>query len=342
MKPYNHFYKNWLVCSIFEQTKEYLDINLDIDFFNNLCFDDDSIKQYRLDAAKYCAETLGDKPALCISGGADSQAMVQCFYEAGYNFDVYILAFKNDLNIQDVGHARQYCAENGIKLYELDFDILSFLSRENFDYGCRYECPSPHFNTHFKMFDILRSMGYTSVVCGGNVPLQRSTTDNQVIWGGGYSRNVMSFIKYTEVSGFLAQGNFLSFYPQLAWVTSILTPRSENFKLGIISKSDPSYEDIKLGAKLTYDAKIIGYNRAGFNIIPQETKYTGFELIKKYYESVTGDGWSFEKKFRYPLERELLKYGYAEPKINLDYKIKEKIDSLYNKYLLSGDSSTGI
>lgn len=310
------------------QKIEYIDINLEPDFFNNLCFDDHSLKQYRLAAARHCAETLGDRPALCISGGADSQAMVQCFYEAGYNFDVYTLTFKNNLNIQDTDYARRYCAENNIKLNELDFDILSFLTRENFDYAHRYQCSSPHFNTHFRMFDILKSLGYTSVVCGGNVPTQNTEQDGHIAWGGGYSRNVMSFIKYSKISGFLAQGNFLSYYPELAWATALLTPRSD---VGRSTNHIPWEQELR-NSKIRHLDKVQGYTRAGFKIIPQETKYTGFELVKKYYEDRTGDGWYFEKMFRHPLERSLNKFNYGLPELRLSDELKTVIQSLYLKH----------
>jgi hypothetical protein len=59
--------------------------------------------------------------------------------------------------------------------------------------------------------------------------------------------------------------------------------------------------------KERYFQKVRSYQRAGFNIIPQETKYTGFELVKKYFENLTGDGWTFERKFRHPLVAELNK-----------------------------------
>lgn len=346
MKQYKHFYNNWLDCSTFDRIHsintdiEYLNTNLDISFFDSLCFDDNSIKQYRLDAAKYCAETLGDKPALCMSGGVDSQAMVQCFYDAGYNFDVYTLVFKNDLNIQDVSYAREYCQKNNIKLHELDFDIVNFLSRENINYALRYRCSSPHFNTHFKMFDILKSMGYTSVVCGGNTPLQTVESNNQIIWGSGYTRNVMSYIRYSEISEFFAQGNFLSFYPNLAWAISIVThstdiPQDKR-------TSQLSFSKLMELSKIRYNNKINGYKRIGFNIIPQETKYTGFELVKKYYEDITGDGWTFEKKFRIPLVNMLNTNDHALIILNLNSDIKTKIEYLHGKYYFSGNSSSGI
>lgn len=311
------------------QKIEYLNMNLNVDFFNSLSFD--NINQYRYDAAKYCSETLGDKPALCMSGGADSQAMVQCFYEAGYNFDVYTLSFKNSLNMHDVISARRYCAEKGIRLYELDFDILGFLTRENYDYAHKYQCSSPHFNTHFKMFDILKSMGYTSVVCGGNVPTQNTESDGHTAWGAGYNRNVMSFIKYSKISGFLAQGNFLSYYPKLAWATAILTPRTECPR----STYHTPWEQELRNSKMRYDDKVLGYQRAGFDILPQDTKYTGFELVKKYYEDRTGDGWYFEKMFRHPLEKSINRFNYGHPELYLSVDLRSKIDSLYNQHIVS-------
>ena len=59
--------------------------------------------------------------------------------------------------------------------------------------------------------------------------------------------------------------------------------------------------------KERYFQKVRAYQRVGFNVIPQETKITGFELVKKYFENLTGDGWTFERKFRHPLVAELNK-----------------------------------
>ena len=52
-----------------------------------------------------------------------------------------------------------------------------------------------------------------------------------------------------------------------------------------------------------YEQKIIGYKRIGFDIMRQETKYTGFEKVKDLFEEKTGDGWAFERQFREPLGR---------------------------------------
>lgn len=344
MQAFKHFHDDWLDYSVLEGTTsnntkiEYLRMNLGIPFFDQLSFQPADLKEYRYLAAKSCAETLGDRPALCISGGVDSQAMVQCFHEFGYNYDVYCLTFNNDLNIHDVSYARKFAERNNFKLNEINIDILNFLTRENLDYAVRYNCSSPHFNTHFKLFDILRSKGYTSVVCGGNVPTQTLESDGRIIWGGGYGRNTLSFIKYSKISGFLAQGCFLSYHPRLAWATALLTPITEYFR----PHTHMPWEEKLLRDKSRYDDKCMGYKRAGFDIITQETKYTGFELVKKHYADQTGDGWVFERRFRYPLEKLLHKDKFGLPEIYIDEQMQLKLDELYRKNLLPRRTPSGI
>jgi hypothetical protein len=60
---------------------------------------------------------------------------------------------------------------------------------------------------------------------------------------------------------------------------------------------------------MRYLNKIEGYKRAGFNVIPQERKFTGFELVKKELEKKYNDGWMFEKMFRMPLRQHVQEAG---------------------------------
>ena len=108
-------------------------INLSIDFFQNLRFDEISLKQYRIDAARLCAEILGENPALCLSGGIDSQAMVQSWHEAGLKFDTIIVVFNDGLNVQDSDHAKTFCEKNNYPYKEVPFDIVQFLNRNNYE-----------------------------------------------------------------------------------------------------------------------------------------------------------------------------------------------------------------
>ncbi len=299
MSQFSFFYNDWLnfepcLLPTKGDTTTFLPVNLEKDFFTNLECDKHSIKKYRIKAAQLCAEMLGDNIALCFSGGIDSQAMLESFLDAKLNFKVYILAFENDLNIQDVEHARLYCKKNNIKLHEIPFNVINFLNRENFLIAEKYISVSPHFNVHYKMFDLLREQGHTGIVCGGNALLC-----NNDEWGTNFTRNPMNYINYSRRNNFPVQGNFLSFYPKLSWAISLLTRKSYSQ----LDVSNFIHNDAIEQAR--YVVKLNGYVRAGFNIIPQGRKFTGFELVKKYYESLTNDTWEFEKRFRTPLANSL-------------------------------------
>lgn len=270
-------------------------VNLDTEFFESLKFDNESLRQYRIDAARLCAETLGDKPALCFSGGLDSQAMLQCWHEANLDFDTIIVTFNDRLNHHDSDHAKMYCERNGYKYKELNFDVIQFLNRDNHDYGIKYNSCSPHFNVHYKIVELLADMGYTGVCNGGDAPYNHNG-----VWGENFSKNPFHFLKIKDKFTIPFQGSFLSFYPQLSWAIALFT----QFDSDVFKGVDTVIRDWEIEQKIRhhrYTKKIFAYNKVGFNVMPQETKYTGFELVKKYYENLTGDGWTFERKFRHPL-----------------------------------------
>lgn len=332
LSHFKAFYNDWIDCSgMINETGESHKLNLDPNFFHSLKFDESSLRQYRIDAAKLCAETLGDKPALCLSGGIDSQAMVQCWKEAELDFDVIILTFKNELNVQDSNHAKLFCDQNNIKYVEIELDIVSFLIRENMEIGDKYKSNSPHFNTHYKLAEILFKRGYTGVCCGGSTPYNH--LDH---YGYNFAQNPFHFLKIQDKFEGVFQGSFLSFYPELTWATAFLTdPFVEEVIVNNKHDGMRTWEHEQRMNHIRYLQKIDGYRRTGFNIIPQETKFTGFELVKKYFEEQTGDGWTFERKFRYPLTMKHNKDVHTY-KMYLTPDQKTVIDSIYRNILRAG------
>lgn len=309
MSPFKPFYNDWLdVSSLFEKPKQSiqdiipLNVNLDVDFFKSLSFETDDLKKYRIDAAKNAFNILGEKPALCFSGGIDSQVMLQSWLEAELPFDVFVLVFKNNLNDHDVSNAYKYCKEIDVKINEIELDVTKFLSRENDVYALKYDSISPHFNVHYKMFNMLQEQGYTGVCCGGNAP---GKFDKQNNWGANYIRNPLNFIKYTEVSEFPCLGNFLGFYPELAWSLALQTTEFLFSKNKINFYSYIQSDDTRRYELMRYHNKVESYQRSGVKILSQENKFTGFEKVKLYYENQSKDPWCFEKRFRYPLEKML-------------------------------------
>lgn len=310
------FYNDWIVIdSIFTPSNihvrkyDYIPVNLSYDFFKNLNFKEDSFNHYRKSAAHLASKVLGDRPALCISGGIDSQAMLQCWLESDIKFEAVVLVFKNDLNMMDVEQARLVCKNFNVKLQEFEIDVIQFLNYSNYEYAMQYQSCSPHFNVHYKLFNILKKMNYTGACCGGDAPIF-NTLDKS--WGSNFNRNVHNYVQYTKVSNFPVIGNFLGYYPELAWTISLQTaPIIPNKIQGLntihnnvitnenehIVKNDVA--DIE---RQRYIYKIEGYEKTGFKIFPQAQKFSGFELVKERLEKITGDGWAFEKRYRRPLE----------------------------------------
>lgn len=322
------FYNNWLDYNSFiDPSKEIeLTINLDTSFFTDLKFDQDSLRSYAIDAAKLCAEPCGDNIALCLSGGLDSQFMISAFKEANIKFTTYIFKFCKDLNTQDTDHAELFCKQNQIDYKIVPFDVITFLNRENYDVGIRYNSASPHFNVHYSMFNMLRAIGHSGVVCGGIYPFITNG-----IWGNNLSNNAFNFINYCMKENFYVQGSFLSYYPKLAWALGILT---SDLKLDYTS---PLHDLQELNAvrETQYEHKIDAFNKFQFNLIPQESKFTGFEKVKIYYEKLTGDGWFFENEFRTPLEKIFLKKIKDNRVLHLTRAQAEILSQIKQNYILS-------
>lgn len=297
-----------------------LPINLSLDFFENLKLDKKSVTDYKIEAATTCAKTLGSDIALALSGGIDSQVTLLAFKDAGVDFTPYVLAFNNQLNRQDVEHAKKFCKYIGQPLQEVKIDVTKFLIRENYDLGLKYQSASPHFNVHYKLFDWLDSIGHTGVVCGGQIPLR-----NMSEWGMNFRRNNFNFINYSNISGFMCQGSFLSFDPRLCWAMAL---NYRDVSLSNMKANGLDEGDYDKALDIGYAAKVNSYIRSGFNIMPQKRKYTGFELVKLHYAGKSKDGWSFEKQFRLPLSNQL-KIFNNKTKFKLSTEIKNKIDQMY-------------
>ena len=331
-RQFEAFYKNWCLYE-FVNNELFFHLELNSEFFNGLKFDAESLKEYRVQAAQRCSEMLGSRPALCLSGGVDSQAMIQCWQEAGLDFDVAILVFDHDLNRQDVDHARLYCSINDITPVEISLNIARFLTTENYDYGLNYKCSSPHFNTHYKLFNILREMGYTGVCAGGVYPYVLSKK-----WVNPLSLASINFTEYSRVSDYPAMGNFLGYSPELAWTLGMLSFVDPDILLKdpALHRATVTLQERNQMVDVRYADKIAAMTRHGFNIIPQSQKFTGFELVKDHFaEKAGGDGWAFERNFRHPLE-ELFPAG-GPSILTVPSSTHKTMDKLHRDQLLASN-----
>jgi len=335
------FYDNWLdVSGLKEGSGVDHTCRLDPSFFD--IFEHMTVtkkKQWRIEAAQRCHETLGPYPALCFSGGIDSQAMLHCFSEADLEAHVIIFTFKDSLNKQDSDHAKMYCLEHDIPYREIEFDIVSFLTRDNTDITRKYGSTSPHFNTHYRFVEVLTHLGYTGVCFGGQAPDRLNG-----IYGSNLDKVPMRWSVISDKFQIANQGSFLSFSPELAWATTLSTPPFDSSvnidQLNNLAQSDKNrtYKEYRELVHERYKLKIQGYTNMGFSIIPQETKYTGFELVNTHFEKLHNDGWFFEKQFRQPLSRlDGGKYNKDthQYKIGLNPDQTEKLENIYLKKFAS-------
>lgn len=289
---------------------------------------DEKLKKWRVDAAKRCHETLGPFPALCFSGGIDSQAMLHCFAEADLEAHVIIFTFNDDLNKHDVDHAKAYCHTFDIPYREIEFDIVSFLTRDNIAMSEKYGSLSPHFNTHYRFIEILTHMGYTGVCFGGNAPDKHGND-----YGKNLGINEFNWVDCHNKFQIAVQGSFLSFSPELALALAVSTPTMGDD----LPKLSEDWEEYKRLRHQKYEQKIIGYKRIGFDIMRQDTKYTGFEKVKDLFEEKTGDGWAFDRQFRQSLGR-LPGANTDRNQYKIDMKADQKVflDSIYFKHFPPG------
>ena len=320
------FYNNWLDMSGMttgngQNHKMNVSTKLIRDLEN---INDEKLKKWRIDAAKRCHETLGPFPALCFSGGIDSQAMLHCFAEADLEAHVIIFKYNDDLNKHDVDHAKAYCHTFDIPYREIEFDIVSFLTRDNVAMTEQYGGFSPQFNAHYRFVEVLTHMGYTGVCFGGNAP-----DKNRQGYGRNLEKNQMHWVTCKDKFQIAVQGSFLSFSPELALALAVSTPA-----LGAeLPDQSTDWEEYKKLRDLKYKQKIVGYKRIGFDIMQQPTKYTGFEKVKELFEEKTGDGWEFEKQFRYPLSRlPGTKVDNNNYEIDVPKDQKVFLDSIYFKH----------
>jgi hypothetical protein len=225
--------------------------------------------------------SIGEKPAICFSGGIDSQTVIDTFLIAGVTPNVVIFNFLDDHNIQDVSHAIKFCETRNITPRLIDFDVIRFLNNELYNFATKYKISSPQFAVHLYLAGKLKDLGYTSAIFGGNNLCQ---FEDQTWYAP--AKEETDWYSYSKEINFPIIGNF--------WL--------QDWRLSLMATINMPYF-IQNDKSHNYQVKITGYRNMGYDVIPQDQKYNGFETVKKYYEEMTGDGWTFEHQFRNPIKK---------------------------------------
>ena len=269
------FYDNWCRSELFED-------GLHVHAF--ITMDDiDRIQSTSLDlisknATKIASKYLGNNPALCLSGGIDSQAMIG-LWDKDVQYTAVIFQFENNLNEEEVEDAVNFAQSRDIPFKVIKSNVLRFLTHDLIDFGKTHNMSSPQFATYAHYICKLKDLGYTGAALGGNSFV---IYNNWVLFAS-------SKAQLTDIENFSLKSkipciqSFLGFYKELCIKVAL--------SCGTIREntSDDRYVN-----------KIDNYRRLGLDIVPQLTKRTGFEQLKKYYNNDKYEG-AFEIDFRAPL-----------------------------------------
>lgn len=258
------------------------------------CGDLSRAVQSPLAEAKLAAQNIYElssvkKLKLCLSGGIDSECMLESFLQQGIPFEAVFLRFKNELNLFDIKTNLDLCESLNIKYSVIDLDIIQFLESGRYlEIAEKYECQSPQLATHLWMLDQIDGIP----ILGGNPILP--TWQNQHLFFIGLPGELHStYFKYFMINQREGVPWFFIYSPELI---------SSFFHLDC---SRPYLENKRGPADYTYLEKCKGYAQGGFKALPRLDKFTGFELVRNYYDEKyqTKNGITFNEKFRLPLEK---------------------------------------
>jgi hypothetical protein len=242
-----------------------------------------------INAAKLIADSAGnEKIKLCLSGGIDSECMLESFIEAKIPFDAVFLKFEDDFNNFDIKTNVEICQSKNIKINFIDLNVIDFLeSGKCFEVAKKYECQSPQLATHLWLIEQLDGIP----VLGGN-PFVPTWNNDHLFYLGLPGELHCTYFKFFEINDRLGIPWFFLYTPELA---------SSFFQLECVK---PFVHSKLSSDTYTYLKKCQSYEEGGFLAKPRHDKFTGFERVRAYYDEKynTKNGITFNTLYRKPLE----------------------------------------
>ena len=208
---------------------------------------------------------------LMISGGADSQAMLWCWHKSGIPFNVITVKYLNNdgqiLNSHDIDNVNNIKEVYGIDVTYLDFYLIHFLENNMKDYAVKYQCTSPQITTYMRMSELI--------------------TEGTVLFSGdflktmlGYTYTILGLKRYADMSKRNLVPFFLLYTPELASAMDLFYVNS--VPNDVIQQFTSDKEKM-----FDYYKKTQAMIKMGIPIIPQFTKFSGFEKVKDLYDNRT-------------------------------------------------------
>jgi hypothetical protein len=242
-------------------------------------------------AALRIAETASGRLRLCLSGGADSEAMAEAFIAAGVPFGVDILKFRNRLNWHDIRHAVRFCERNEIPYTLHPFDVVEFYeSGKSLECAKLYRCRSPHLAVHLELMKRIDGVP----ILPWQPPLPKIES-GQKLYLSVPNDHFFVYLRFLEAEKREGVPYFFLYSPELIYSFLRLPILQEAyFGKGI----DPERYD-------EYSFKMRIYESGGFRVRPRVAKYTGFEKVKSLFQAKYKTSEPiYDQLYRYPLEKE--------------------------------------
>jgi hypothetical protein len=224
---------------------------------------------------------------LLVSGGIDSQAMLYLWMKSGVEFNVISYQYNDEFNAHDLVQLKEFSSLHNIKVEYRDLDLLAFLQNEYHDYATRYRCTSPQICTHMKMTEGLEG---TSIFSGNFIHSQTAFITDALLglhrYGVKTNKPIIPF--------------FFLETPEFAY------------------SFQPIHNQYEYDLTNSYAVKVQAYHQAGFPVIAQSEKFTGFEKVKDYYDLHFKDQVTVQQRIEFsnkPSKRTfdlLLRYPYEK------------------------------
>lgn len=207
----------------------------------------------------------GLKPSVFFSGGVDSELILRSYINIGSNPDVFIVRYKDDLNLYDVSYAITVCSSLGINYKIIEFDLLKFYENDAEKISEDAQIDRPRMLPHLKFTE---SVDGLVIVGHSDIAWFRNDTDysKKVTWKAVDFEHDLGCDKYNLLH------NRSAIYQWWKWTPGLVLSYTRlNWFRQLIN--DEFYG--KLGIDST---KIIGFKEIYPDLINRK-KMTGFEKI---------------------------------------------------------------
>lgn len=285
-----------------------------------LVVDFGQFKSSRLDFKYHCVTAahkicdMYENPYLAFSGGIDSQAMLFSFLETKRKFRILIFRFIHPsqgtvFNREDfdgaLAIAKSFGLENQTTVLDIDLDDF-YTSGQHHAYAERYVCTSPQLTAHMHSINLIPD----PVIFSWSIP--------NIYKGKIKKRIFVPNYKYFSFHRFLADQDrpgvafFFLFMPEQFYSSLLLSP----IKQLLINPVPENFV-------MSYESKIEAYQEAGFQVVRQSRKLTGFEEYKDHYRQLVGstDSDQYEKDLRRPYEKKFPLFERPLIQLDLDFFI---------------------